>query len=419
MSACALFLVACVLSLSLKPGTAHAFYVGEDWYPDSLVGYTVTLNATLTAPPTQICNQWWVLDITTISAAASPSQVIANSVYFFCENNQTVQSGNPWYWYSSCAKSTNSAGSLPGIDYFARFGYDGRVNGWWGLKSGVTRPTINFYGTYQDASAAGYAVTNHDFIIWIVNNSDFRSRYSVETWTTPTVVQDGQSFGWAGPSDNVSSTLVVTNTTTNTEVATFTGSQANAGSLVVSQSGTYRFVWSYSIGGLSRSSSWTSTPVSVTPVPGPSDGISVVSVEWTLTDTTLGLVTLTVHTSGPVGYVQLWMQMTDGSFALLPLQTFTEVSSGVWVCEFAVQTDGVYMIKYSSDNISWQEYYLGSAPNGSWSFAEHIKNLVEYVASFISHVGDLFAWLPVELRAFIISIIILMVVLGLFGWLKS
>lgn len=398
--------------------SAYAFEIDGVTYPNSLAGVTVTMNPTITAPPSSLTGQWWVLDITTISADASPNGIIANSVYFGCETPSSVQQGDPWYWYSSCAPDFQSVGYLPGVDYFGRFGYDGYVNAWWGLKIGVSSPTINFYDTFN-SSTYGPIIVNHDFIIWVCENSDYFTRYGGSSWTTPIVVTNGYSFGWYGPASNVASTLQITNITTNQVVYT-SSTFSNEGSFTAPSSGSYRFTWTYTIDGLTRTSAYVTHPVTVPT----STTINIVSASQEVESSALQTVKYIVRTTGPVASVKMQYSEDNGNTwttYVLGAGDFTQTSSGNWELVLGIQSNQVYRAMVSSSDSSQNPVYyeFGAAPQSTFDFARSISNVVDYVSSFIRHVGDLFAWLPVELRAFIISIIIIMVTLGLFGWLKS
>ena len=81
----------------------------------------------------------------------------------------------------------------------------------------------------------------------------------------------------------------------------------------------------------------------------------------------------------------------------------------------------IYAIGGTGSNQKSGSYSLGELSGGTVSpeISGYIQTLVNYITQFVDAVGDFFDWLPVEIRTVLVSCIIIMIVLGLIGWLKN
>lgn len=226
---------------------AFAFTVGDETFPDTLADVTVTFNDTLTAPPNGITNTWYVgnyYPMTNTQATPSPSQY-AGATHIWLENYASVQQGNPWYIYFNCGQSLTGVTYIPsGLDYGARLAYDA-VAGWWGTADGKG-PTVCFNSAGIGANASIY--TNQSFIIWVVENSDYRTRYEGGTWHNPQIAIVQNAVAWVVPTENVEFNLYIEKRDENGTSWTNYYQETPGtyeGSKLLSQSGIYRVRFTY------------------------------------------------------------------------------------------------------------------------------------------------------------------------------
>lgn len=410
------------------PREALAFEDGGEWYPDSLGGYTVTMNSVLNAPPSTIANQWLFLETTTDSVPAGNG---AYSCYGYMETKAAAGSSHPWFWYQNTGKNFQTVPTVQGYQYMARFGYDGEtgVNAWWGLRSGTTRPTITFIDNPQNVNIADssliYAVKNQTFIIYVVNNSDFRSRYSGGTWYDPAIYQQNNIFGWALDENNVTSSLAIQRQTTvqNSqstvwENVMFYSESPYEGSYTANTSGYYRFVWTYTIDNQVRT--YTSEIYSVvinTPTDPDELEITSVTKSWTGNAQLFLAVTLT----GDPTKVLLQVEDENQNWITYGELAYGNINSGqyAWWWQGYVQDGKHYRVFAYNDNDSTEYDLQNLKVESSNDVIQYASQLSQWVTALIVVLPDLFLWMPIEIRTVLMSAIIIMIILGLVGWLKS
>lgn len=406
-----------------RPQTALAWTENGEWFPDTLAGYTVQMNPTLTDPAGyDFVNKWWKLDTTTPSAPSNmPSGDVGTSLYAYFETTAAAGTSHPWFMYISYSQNFQG-GTVPpisGIDYWARFGYDGYtgVTAWWGLKSGVSRPTINFYDT-STANDSEKLVTNHDFIKWVVANSDFRSRYGQAIWVNPIVVQDAndpRAFGWAQDTSSISGALRITR---NGNQVQFYGVAPYQGTYYASDPGTYQFIWEYSLDGLSRSYSTGLYTVPDTSAASP------VFNQVTVTSVGGGDYNIRADVSNTD---EVWLQKFV-SDRWVDVEEFNPSQMPIFIWGGTIEAGYMYQIKaYPQTGGEFRYYELqfnGGSGNDSpdlpnLDVSGYITTLVQWIGQLVNSIPDLFMWLPYEVRVVLFSALILMIILGVVGWLKS
>lgn len=421
-----LFAIACAfvgLLLFFPVRPAHAFEVSGETYPDTLAGVTVTLNSRLTQPPSNIVGTWWSLHTTTVGAASGNA-----SSYFFCEAPPT---NNPWFWYVSNTNSTQSGGTNG-----QRYGYDGRTGsggGWWGLASGVSRPTVTFYDYPGDS-----LLTNQQFIIWVVGNSDYHSRYDGLTWNNPSVAwyPQYQNFAWAMDENNVTSNLRIYYSSDGSSysiVQTYMPS-GYEGAYVPSQSGYYRFEWSYTTDS-AHTFVWDSTHITLTSSPTEPQYLSYAFDS----DANYLSVRFSLDGAKPV---QVKLQYLDGS-SWVDVATQSTITtdntasaSGYYAYFSQLPVSAVYRVvclpigsEFELGQINLDEDsgtsildFLEDLWNRVTGFFEQVASyfvsLIDWIIAWVSSIGDMFLWLPVEIRMLIIDALVIMLVVGFIGWFK-
>ena len=192
--------------------------------------------------------------------SAPYANTYAYSTHINFENETHKNGGNPWYFYGNCGQSWTGVTYIPtGIDYAARFAYDSVAQGWWQMHNGVSAPTV----TFLSAAYSTPIYTNHDFISWVVDNSDYRTRYEGGQWITPQVAVVMNAFAWVVDEDNVSFDLSIERQINGNWVAVYqVPSAPYSGSYICQDAGTYRAVFYYTINGVAHtysSSSWVTT----------------------------------------------------------------------------------------------------------------------------------------------------------------
>lgn len=405
-------LICALVVLFASPAKALAFEIDGTIYPDTLAGKTVTLNEHLTEPYGTWTNQWLQCEITTPSAPdGMPQGDVALGLYIYCETSAHAGTSHPWFFHVSYDDAFQNLviPSWTNFDYYCRFGYDGYpgVEAYWGLKSGVTRPTINFYDNLW--SNQSYKVLEDEsFIVWICDNSDYFTRYPQQSWTNPVIVRTDNSFGWSMPVSNVTSSLTIYRGSTPVE---YYATSPATGSYTASSTGTYKFVWDYVINGSPRQYESITYLVNVS---GDFPVFNSVILDYGVVLTN---VTITANVSNAT-HVMLqrsqsgtWVDVLE-----LPLQSGTtyEVSTS-----FAIGYQ--YRLFAYNDGGYGQEYLISNAAeeeDEDLNIRQYLIILGQWVSSLMHAIPDLFAWIPDEIRLVLTSAIIVMIILGLIGWLK-
>lgn len=421
---------ACVAAIGISLGlifgfgirSAFAFEWGNETFPDSLADVTVTFNDTLTEPPNGITNTWYTgnyYPMTNTLATPNPNQY-AGATHIWMENYASVQSGNPWYIYFNCGPSLSGITMIPtGLDYGARLAYDA-VAGWWGTANGKG-PTVTFSSQGIGANAAIY--TNQSFIVWVVENSDYRTRYEGGTWNTPQVVFVGYGVAWVVPTENVEFNVALDYREVSTDPWTVEDYQSPAtyeGSFTMLKSGQFRLRITYQLNN-----------------------------EW--------------HTEiyPSQGYYQSYYQSEESQPLQIAAARVAEGFNGQVYIDARIYNAALAKIQYSTDGITWIDsniQFVKSDPkspivwksadfvpladtwyriyaedeNGNFVYSELGKIAEEGTSSewpglwndawgtlqpilntFSQIFGALFGWIPQDLREFLLALIMLMVVLGL------
>lgn len=402
---------------------AFAFTVGDETFPDTLSDVTVTFNDTITAPPNGITNTWYsgnFYPMTNTQATPNPSQY-AGATHIWMENYQTVQQGNPWYIYFNCGMSTEGVTYIPpGLDYGARLAYDA-VAGWWGTANGKG-PTVCFNSAGIGANASIY--TNQSFIIWVVENSDYRTRYEGGTWHTPAVAFYLNAVSWVVPTENVEFNVYIekynddlqTWTTYYSETpGTYTGAKA------LTDTGYYRVRFTYFL--------------------------SDVAYQYIQPDN--GYYEVNIYVPSEMSFGSFSVQNSNGQNVYIDATVYLASSVRMQVRTPDNQTwrdIGVSFFKpESGNNTLWRstpfipivdfEYRMVATDangnevtqligeiqnttgagsdtwsniwNDAWSTLQPILNTFQQIF------GTIFGWIPSELRSFMLSILVLLIVLGL------
>lgn len=406
-------LAALVMSVSCRAAFADWTDTNGKVYPDSLAGTTVTFNAWLDGPMPQAYNGKWYSAHTTASGVSSGNA--ASYVYF----EYDASPADTWYIYFSNAQSTSSAGTNG-----QRYAYSKLAGAWWGLASGVSSPTVTFYSGFSSDTI----FSNHDFIAWVVDNSDYRTRYEGDQWSNPTISTTSSSFGWSLPETNVSSILRVYSRAGESEIWKTVSTEnpcPRVGSYAFPASNYYKAVWSYSLAGTSYTYEYdfgyiglaSSNDSSIYSTFEYSAGSHQVAVRFSLS----GLKPPTVL-----------LQRLDSSGNWLTVgQTSTIVTdnssstAGYWAYFSDVTESGQYRVMVSPSGYTADLGYIDtsssiSSPDFSgFDVVHYISVLVQGVQQFVSGIPDLFAWLPGDIRALLFSALAIMIVLGLIGWLKG
>lgn len=422
---------ACIAAIGISLGlifgfgirSAFAFEWGNETFPNTLADVTVTFNETITAPPDGLTNTWYVgnyYPMTNTAATPYPNQY-AGATHIWMENYSTVQSGNPWYIYFNCGNSLSGVTYIPsGIDYGARLAYDA-VAGWWGTANG-NGPTVTFSSSGIGANASLY--TNHSFIVWVVENSDYRSRYEGGTWHTPQIAVVQNAVAWVVPTENVEFTLVIEfrDTANGTWTTYYTESPGTySGSQILSQSGYYRVKFQYFLSDVAHE------------LILPDAGYFQTTV---FVPTELSFGTYSVQNSnGQNVYIDAVVYMASS----VKLQAKRSASSewndiGVsffnpdsnataqWrSTPFIPIVDYEYRMVATDSQGNTVTQLVGSIQNttgagsDTWSdvWNDAWNTLQPILNTFQQIFGALFGWIPQDLREFLLAIIVLLVVLGL------
>lgn len=419
-----------IFFLPVASRTAYAFTVDGEWYPDSLAGYEVTLNTQLTEPPSSLVGQYWlVLAETPDSPASMPSGSVGTFRYLYFETQQYAGNSHPWYIAALFNESTSDTTlpNIPFVQYWARWGFDGysSVKAYWGLKSGVTRPTIDF-GSPNDISL--YPImTNHDFIIWLVENSDFRSRYSAGSWVDPVVAQVGPSFSWVIDENNVPCVLVVVRSNlgvngTYSTVWTSSDPCPLTGSYTAQYSGYYKFIFYYDLstgsGPASHQYTWGPSVEVVLDAPGSQMVFSDVETSTNLYEDLI----VWCHVSGDPVSVALQYEGSNGSWVTQGQLRYMKRDDSYgygWMYQAHVPDNQNWRLLATDAEGNSVSYLLGGHDTNDYEVAAYIQQLVVWVGAFVAIFPDMFLWMPIEVRVVLVSAIIVMIILGLVGWLKS
>lgn len=422
---------ACVAAIGLSLGiifgfgikSAFAFTVGDDTYPDTLAGVTVTFNDTITAPPTSLTNTWYVgnyYPMTNTQATPSPSQY-AGATHIWMENYQSVQQGNPWYIYFNCGQSLTGVTYIPsGLQYGARLAYDA-VAGWWGTADGKG-PTVGFNSSGIGANATLY--TDHSFIIWVVENSDYRTRYEGGTWHNPQIAVVQNAVAWVVPSENVEFTLVIEHRDTANQVweTYYTENPGTySGSKILSQSGYYRVKFQYFLSDVAHEY--------ILPEQGYIDITVFVPTEMSFgaysvqnSNGTNVYIDATVYMASSVKLQvrtpdnQTWRDTGVNFF--IPDQQYQSVWRST---PFMPIVDYEYQMVATDSQGNTVTQYIGTIQNtagagsDTWSdiWNDAWSTLQPILNTFQQIFGTIFGWIPSDLRNFLLGLLLLMVVLGL------
>lgn len=402
---------------------AFAFEWGNETFPDTLADVTVTFNDTITAPPDSICQIWYTVNaypIINSQATPSPNQY-ATAVTMRFENWQHVDRGNPWYVYFNCGQSTEGVTYIPsGVDYAARMAYDA-VAGWWGTADG-NGPTVTFSSAGIGANASLY--TNQSFIVWVVENSDYRTRYEGGTWNTPQIAVVQNAVAWVVPSENVEFTLVIEfrDTANGTWTTYYTESPGTyQGSRILSQSGYYRVKFQYFISDVAHEYIL------------PDAGYFQTTV---FVPTELSFGTYSVQNSnGQNVYIDAVVYMANtvklqskrsgsSEWNDIGVSFFNPDSNATaqWrSTPFIPIVDYEYRMVATDSQGNTVTQLIGSIQNttgagsDTWSdvWNDAWSTLQPILNTFQQIFGTLFGWIPSDLRGFLLSLLVLLVVLGL------
>ncbi len=430
-------LAAAALGLSLTfifgAGVSQAF-AAETWtgttftyngkvYPSSLAGVVVTFNSNPGAPDSYLGNTenvpmvwrsgtWYDVGGYNVSDY-SGNEVLSrvSAPYFICESSSVT---NPWFigW-----NVNGNSTPVRGMQY-----YNGgsNVRAWYAHQVTSNR-TYQFPGQLGALSGVSNLLLHHDFIRYIVDNSDFRSRYSIPS-EAPSLVID-TTFGtnnitveWTGNPDIFIQKRVGTD---GWETVQYVPSPSPY-TYVVSESGTYRVFatqsgyqdytsggHSFSIEGLQfesgtivLASDFSTLSVTADFIPPLPSGVYVqyandnpVASDYGVWNTLLPVLTNTA--GGHYEYTYPWSEARQ-------------------YCRVRLMVEANGQVAYFDlgKTAEWTD-------TGDFDFDSAISNVVKWIHQFSQSFGDLFAWLPSEIRVVLISVIIVMVLLGLIGWLKK
>lgn len=402
------------------PGTTFTY--NDVQYPTSLAGVVVTFNANPGAPDSYMGKStdapfiwnggwyeiggWSVLEY-------NGNEVISRIAcdYFVTEKSSIT---NPWFvgW-----NTTGSSTTARGMQY-----YNGNPNvrAWYAHQVSQTR-TYQFPGTLGSLTGVDNFLLHHDVIRYIVDNSDFRTRYSIPT-EAPSLVIDTTfatntiTVSWIGNPDIFIQKRVGTD---GWETVQYVPSPSPY-TFTVTSSGTYR-VYGTQSGYQDYTSGGHDFSV---------DGLQFESGTISLA-TDFSTLTVSADFIPPLPSAVYVQYANDNPLAsdygvwntLLPVLTNT--AGGHYEYTYPWSQAREYCRVRLMVEVNGQVAYFDLGKTAEWTdtgdfdFDSAISNVVKWIHQFAQGFGDLFAWLPPEIRVVLISVIIVMVLLGLIGWLKQ
>lgn len=300
--------------------------------------------------------------------------------------------------------------------------YDYQEGGWWGGGNTHISPTI-YFGTSSNNDGTLYE--RQAFIIWVVENSDYRSRYEGPTWVNPTSVYNGTTglIGWSMSSDNVVSTLFVQFTidptdSTSWEDINIQSPSPYTGSYACTSTGYYRLCWTYSLSGtphtvysetfhhVASSSPSGTPPVLISCVDGYTGSNGIGNGRY--------YVTAVYQTPQPVSVV---LRVLKGNYFEEVGALHYDSTSGSWYFNGLAPEGQKFIRATSSDGGYLDTALVVTKPSDDPNFSV-FGEMAEYVSDFFRHVGSLFSFLPNELSAFLVTAIMAMVILGIVQLVK-
>lgn len=405
-----------------QPREAFAFEQGGVTYPDDLRDKTVTFNRTLTAPPSSLTGTYFPISAYSPSSPSNmPENYNGTLLYVSFENWSSVSgSSHPWFVFFSFkpSQTDTTVPSGTGVSYYGRFAYDGYngVTAWWGLKSGLSYPTVHFNATQPNPNQTGVRdiLTDQAFIVWLCSNSDYFSRYptSTESWVDPVVSQVDSSFGWSMPDSNPPSALDIFKG--NLIVKSYAASPYT-GSYTATTSGTYKFRWTYVLNGSTLT--YTSPTYSVLvneqlPVFNSvivEHGVVLSNVDITANVSNATRVELQRFTGDQWTYV-LDLDLDSGTTWTVS----TSFALGYNYRLVAYNSSGSTGYDLSNENLNPDD----GNNSGNQSITQYLSLLGQWVSQLLQAIPNLFAWIPDEIQLILFSVLACMIILGLIGWLK-
>lgn len=431
----------CVAALGLSifvilfGGVKAAFAAYEPWpggtftyngtvYPSSLAGTMVTFVQNPSAPDAYIgkttdvpiiwrSGTWYDINAKSIYDWSYNEELSGSMTPFWCSESSGVT--NPWYvaWNTV---GNSSVGT--GAQY-----YNGTARSWYRHNPNYpTRTVILGYNmtTGSTSSDVPKLLLHHDFIRYVVDNSDFRTRYGLPTNDPTLDIQT--SFGtssitvsWTGNPDIWVQRREGTDTWVNVQYVP----APSPYTYQITSSGYYRVFGSqtgyqsYTSGGRQFTIAgldFVSGSVSM------ASDFSSITVTATFNDPQPRYVTVQVREDNPASEdYGVWR-------SLLPALTY---SNGVWSGSFSwSEADRYTSVRVHAEDLSTSaDFFIGvtetlipgTTPDMDGSV---FGSLLGYVTDFFNFMGQFFAWLPAELRTFLVLAITAMVILGVVQLVK-
>lgn len=418
-----LFVIAALMprtAFAAEAWTYGTFEYNGQKYPATLAGVVVTFNNNPSAPNTYIgktgdvplvwtSGTWYNVGGYNVTDYSGNEVLARVSAPYFISEASTVN--NPWYvgWNATGNTSVSSA-----LQY-----YNGGVSAWY-AHSGTKSRTYQFGGTLGSMSPNSNLLLHHDFIRYVVDNSDFRTRYTLPSDNptldvTTTYGTDTITVSWSGNPD----IWVQRREGTDNWVSVQYVPAPSPYVYNVPSSGTYRVIATQSGYQDYTSGGQTFTIAGITFV----DGSVVMAPDYST-------LTVTAHFLNPQP-VSVRVEVAENNplssdygewRQLLPVLTY---DSGTWSYTYSwSEADRYSRVRIvARDATSTQTFDLGVTESwvddGDFDFIKAIDQVRQWIHQFVGAFGDLFAWLPTEIRVLLVSVFTVMVILGLIGWLKS
>lgn len=434
--------------LALPTRSAYAFTYNGQEYPNSIAGVTVTMNSQLSDPydvPNE--HEWY-----TVRAFIQNSPNTNKDVnYFYLENSAYAfdVGAHPWWFSGNHILSTQSTDGT----WFAFDGYVPNITGgdslgWWGTNNNDP-PTITFYPAQDQPFSSD--VTDQYFIRYVVDNSDYRQRYSVSSGNT--------SLSYPANGTWTPGTMTYNQNTRTVNVYTSLGNGTAWSAIVwvVRDAGTT--VWQFPIGLSSATGpDFYGTQSFQFSVVVPDDVYGNLRVRWYYkttanasqqTQTSDVIAVTAADSSSPLNPGSSASQKPY--FGEVTSGTFGHYSEGQYITAYVYLAEEV-TLEYASDNgyvyvgtfkyyssggyYDWTgvlpsptaEYYIvatndygsvrykvgtiegaGSVP---LQIIDIFGSISSYVQNFFTYMSSFWGWLPPELSSFLTVAIMAMVVLG-------
>lgn len=337
-----------------------------------------------------------------------------NGEYFYSESATFASPSHPWFICFNDTSNTNT----PTLVYD---GYPG-VEAWTGNSAVVSARTVTFAYGEQLGSSALYSefplLYQQDFIRYVVDNSDFRSRYTLTSgsWSPASYSYSDPVLSWQVPSGNSNYNLTIYHGATTsdwTQVAQRMGQSGN-GSLTISESGYYRLDFTYVVNGEPQSQTITTsylvvagtTPIVLDHMESGFSGNAEYYIFVWFDDPQPNTVVLQIMSNG------IWEDVAN-----LGYDTSTgNAHSGAWWYQHNIKSGTYRVVAYNStDSLVINLGHLSPISDNDWSV---FGDLLPYINDFFNYMHSLWTWLPETISDFLLLAIMAMIILGVIQLVK-